>query len=192
MLKLHNPLGPYNFPWFNKISEILSSCNFSNLWKEQSQYTTKRLLKCTIFDTLTQLEQEKWLNNVNTNQYCFNYRIFKQNLVFEKYLTNLPFYYRLIFSKFRCKNNKLPVNRKRFDQEIIHRNCHLCQNRDIGDEFHYIFNCKFFSKERKQFIHSDFYTKPNTLKMQDLFNSQDELTLKNLCKFIAVIVKKID
>ena len=152
MLKLHNPTGIYNFPWFNKINEILSSCNFYNLWQDQNLYSTKQFLKHTIFDALDKLEQEKWLNSVNTNQYCFNYRIFKQNIVFENYLTKLPFYYRQIFIKFRCKNNKIPVNKNRFDKELLDRNCHLCQNNDIGDEFHYIFICKHFSKERKKFI----------------------------------------
>ena len=192
MLKLYNPTSIYNFPWFRKINEILQSCNFSNLWNDQSQYTTKQFLKCTIFDTLNHLEQEKWLETVNTNQYCFNYRIFKKNLIFENYLTDLSFYYRLIFSKFRCKNNKLPVNKQRFDKEILDRNCNLCQNRDLGDEFHYIFICKFFSKERKKYLDHNFCTKPNVLKMQELFNSQEKLTLINLCKFIAIIVKKFN
>ena len=77
MLKLHNPnSGIYNFPWLKKIYEILESCNFSNLFRDQQQYSTKQFLKRSIFDALTQSEQEKWLNDVNTNQFCFNYRIF--------------------------------------------------------------------------------------------------------------------
>ena len=195
MLKLHNPntnlLGAYNFPWFNKINEILSSCNFSNLWRDQNQYSTKLLLKCTIFDTLDHLEQESWLNNVNTNQDCYNYRIFKQNLNFESYLTNIPFYYRVILSKFRCKNNKLPVNKNRFNKEILDRKCYLCKSRDIGDEYHYILICKFFLNERRQYLDQHFYTRPNTMKLCELFNSENHSTLIRLCKFIAIIVKKV-
>ena len=193
MLKLHNPItGIYNFPWFNKIYEILESCNFSNLFRDQQQYSTKQFLKRSIFDALTQSEQEKWLNDVNTNQFCFNYRIFKQNLYFERYLIKLPFYYRQMFSKFRCKNNKLPVNKNRFDKKVVDRNCQLCQKQDLGDEFHYIFICKFFGKERKQYIDKFFYTRPNTQKMYHLFNSQNEQILTNLCKFIAIIIKKFE
>ena len=57
--------------WFAKISDILNSCNFSNLWNDQNQYTTKQYLKSTIFETLDSLEQSKRLNNVQTNQTCF-------------------------------------------------------------------------------------------------------------------------
>ena len=97
-----------------------------------------------------------------------------------------------MFSKFRCKNNKLPVNKNRFDKKVVDRNCHLCRKQDLGDEFHYIFICKFFEKERKQYIDQFFYTRPNTHKMYHLFNSEKELTLNNLCKFIAIIIKKFD
>ena len=190
MLQLYHPAGRYDFPWFRKIKEILTSCNFSNLWQDQSQYSTKQFLKSTIFDSLDNLEQEKWLENINSNQFCFNYRIFKQNLAFENYLITLPFYYRLIFSKFRCKNNKLPVNKNRFDKNVLDRNCSLCRKRDLGDEYHYIFICTFFSKERRHFLDSHYYERPNTLKMYELFNNQNVSTLIKLCKFIDIIVKK--
>ena len=97
-----------------------------------------------------------------------------------------------MFSKFRCKNNKLPVNKNRFEKKVVDRNCQLCQKQDLGDEFHYIFICKFFGKERKQYINKFFYTRPNTQKMYHLFNSQNEQILTNLCKFIAIIIKKFE
>ena len=95
-----------------------------------------------------------------------------------------------MFSKFHCKNNKLPVNKNRFDRNIVDRNCHLCDLHDLGDEFHYILVCIFFSQERKQFLDPYFYKNPNTLKMYELFNT-DTLMLANLCKFITIITSKI-
>ena len=193
MYQFHSP-DPYrvhHFQWFAKISDILNSCNFSNLWNDQNQYTTKQYLKSTIFETLDSLEQSKWLNNVQTNQTCFNYRIFKTSQNFENYLTLLPFQNRIILSKFRCKNNKIPANKDRFDH-TVDRNCNLCRKGDIGDEFHYIMLCNFFSAERKQYLAPYFYEKPNTIKFSELFNHESTSTLNNLCKFISCIVKKFN
>ena len=136
------------------------------------------------------MEKQQWLDEINTNRLCYNYRIFKKNLSFEKYLTDLPFLHRLNFSKFRCKNNKLPVNQNRFSKTEIDRNCQLCDSGDIGDEFHYLFLCQFFVNERKKFLIEYYYKNPNTLKMSELFNNDDHMTLINTCKFITIIMEK--
>ena len=189
MFKLHTS-GIYNFQWFNKLSQILDSCNFSNLWINQTQYTTKRHLKPAIFSSLDNLEKQKWLNEVNTSNFCITYRIFKQDLKFENYLIKLPFFHRLNFSKFRCKNNKLPINKYRFDKTNIDKSCQLCNIGDLGDEFHYLFKCKHFEKDRKLFLAEYYFKRPNTLKMNELFNLDDIKTLINLCKFIKIILDK--
>ena len=153
-------------------------------------YATKVYLKNSIFDALNSLEQEKWLHEVNTSQSCYNYRIFKQNLNFEGYLNNLPFIHRVNFTKYRCKNNKLPVNKYRFNRTDVDRNCQLCNVNDLGDEFHYLFVCDSFKSDRKIYLQEYFYKKPNTLKMEELFNDHNRNTLINLCKFIRIILNQ--
>ena len=192
MHKIHITKNYHDFKWFTKIEQILSSCRFSNLWRDQENYATKQLLKNNIFHELHNLEKQQWLEEVNTNRFCYNYRIFKQNLSFENYLTNLPFLHRLNFSKFRCKNNKLPVNLNRFSKTEIDRNCQLCHSGDLGDEFHYLLLCKFFVNERKNYLSEYYYKNPNTLKFNELFNNEDQNTLINTCKFIAIIMEKFN
>ena len=198
MYKLHSS-GAYTFQWFNKIEQILTSCHFSNLWQNQEAYiersdvdplATKAFLKSSIFEAISNFEQEKWLEDVNTNHFCYNYRIFKQNINFEMYLTELPFLHRTNFSKFRCKNNKLPINKFRLDRTDVDRNCQLCMSGDIGDEYHYLFLCNYFETERRNYLDEYFYKKPNTLKMNELFNSNQKNILINLCKFIGIILNK--
>lgn len=184
IFKLHSR-GSYFFQWPNKIKTLLDTCHFGNLWRDQENYSTKKHLKNAIFKELDRSEKENWLNEINNS--CFIYRIFKQNLSFEPYLVKLPFLHRLNFSKFRCKNNKLPVNL--FD-ENADKTCPLCNSGDLGDEYHYIFLCNSFSNERKLYIQEYFYSRPNTLKMSQLFNSQNLNTLIKLCKFIAIILEK--
>ena len=183
--KLHNS-GAYFFQWPNKIKTLLDTCHFANLWRDQENYSTKKHLKNAIFKELDNVEEQKWLNEINNSSSCLIYRIFKKNLDFEPYLTKLPFLHRLNFSKFRCKNNKLPVNK----YVSVSKICELCNSDDNGDEYHYVFLCDYFSNSRKTYLDRYFYTRPNTLKMFELFNNQDFNTLINLCKFIAIILEK--
>ena len=136
------------------------------------------------------MEQEKWLNEVNTNRFCFTYRIFKQNLNFEAYLIKLPFLHRLNLCKFRCKQNKLPVNKHRFDKNNVDITCKLCNSGDLGDEYHYLFLCNTFNNERKLYLTEYYYKRPNTMKMCELLNINQMNTLINLCKFIRIILDK--
>lgn len=192
MFQLHkNPNPLYNFQWFNKIEQVLSSCNFSNLWRDQENYSTKKLLKNSIFKTLNNLEQQNWLDSVNNNRLCYNYRIFKLSLSFEQYLIELPFVSRVNLSKFRSGNNKLPANKHKFNV-TADKSCPLCNTGDLGDEFHYILICNFFLNDRKKCINSDYYNPPNTLKMSELFNNNCCETRAKLCKFISIILKKFN
>ena len=104
MFKLHNT-DAYSFTWFKKIKQILDSCNYGHLWHE----VNKSQFKKNLFKALDNLEYENWFNNVNTSNQCYIYRIFKKDLCLEPYLMKLPFPLRISLSKFRCKNNKLPI-----------------------------------------------------------------------------------
>ena len=70
------------------------------------------------------------------------------NLMFEKYLQVLcKKDYRYLLSKFRCRANGLPVNKGRFYASLTDElHYTLCSSSDIGNEFHYIFVCPFFTK----------------------------------------------
>ena len=154
MFKLHNSEA-YHFKWFEKIKQLLDSCNFGHLWLEQTG--NKGQFKRNIFAALDNLEQQKWLNEVNTSNFCHTYRIFKQELNLEPYLIKLPFQHRINLTKFRCKNNKLPINKFRFDNTNVDKSCQICSSNDIGDEFHYLFSCDFFKSERKMFLLEYYY-----------------------------------
>ena len=80
-----------------------------------------------------------------SNRICTNYRMFKNELVYEKYLQILCQKEAIALSKFRCRTHRLPVNKGRFDANVVDDlQCPLCTPTDIGDEFHYIFVCPFF------------------------------------------------
>jgi hypothetical protein len=50
--------------------------------------------------------------------------------------------------------------------------CDICNLNNIGDEFHYLFECTFFEHERKKLlVPFDVLKNPNTVKFYDLFNN---------------------
>ena len=55
-----------------------------------------------------------WYNYIFELSKYLNFRIFKHNHGFENYLTLLPTFLRISFSKFRCTNHKLPIEKGRF------------------------------------------------------------------------------
>ena len=57
------------------------------------------------------------------------------------------------FCRFRLNNHKLPIEYGRWNnipREL--RICNLCNTADLGDEFHYLLKCDYFSEKRKTYI----------------------------------------
>jgi hypothetical protein len=55
--------------------------------------------------------------------------------------------------RFRTTNHRLPVEVGRWKKFIReNRFCHLCSRRELGDEYHYIFECTEFINERKLYF----------------------------------------
>ena len=57
------------------------------------------------------------------------------------------------FCRFRLNNHKLPVEHGRWNnipREL--KNCNLWNTEDLGDEFHYLLKCDYFSETRKTCI----------------------------------------
>ena len=94
-------------------------------------------------------------------------------------------------SKFRCLSHKLPIEKGRFlNSERNERICSLCNKNELGDEFQYLFNCDFFSRNRVKFLPLWSYQCPNTIKFEKLMISDDRTVLTKLALFIRIILAK--
>ena len=142
--------------------------------------------KVRLFDMFIQ----EWRAATWSNRICTNYRMFKDNLMLEKYLQVLCKKDYITLSKFRCRSNGLPVNKGRFDASLTDElHCTICSSDDIGDEFHYIFVCPSFNKERLLYLPSSLTaSRPSALHMAKLFNSTNACHLKKLAKFVRIIM----
>ena len=90
---------------------------------------------------------QNWASELFDSSKCLNYRMFKINFEYENYLGILEYNisHRIVFTKFRCRNSKLPIetgSHNNVPREL--RICLKCNSNTIRDEFHYLFVCSFF------------------------------------------------
>ena len=95
--------------------------------------------------------------------------------------------------QFRLTNHNLPIETGRWKNVTIqNRICPLCNNFDIGDEFHYICTCTFFKNERNRFLPSFCQSKPNIYKLLKLLNSKKACVLRRISIFCSLIMNFAD
>jgi hypothetical protein len=184
--KLHDH-AEINSSWINMVKNTITGCGFNYIWT--SQTTNHPWVKTNVKLRINDQFVQNWNSNVFNSSSCTNYRIFKSEFKLENYLLRLPHKYAISLCRYRLSNSRIPIVTGRyFNISYDDRICTLCNANIIGDEFHYIFECKFFKLPRSKFIDHNYYFNPNSYKMHQLFNSENTQTLINLSKFIKEIL----
>ena len=171
-LSLSNIEGK-NFIWLSSVNGILNECGLAYIWNTQTFQNTKWLklnIKQTLIDQFIQL----WSSLIQNSPKALNYRIFKEQLKTENYLHTLDDNCLFEFCKFRTLNHKLPIEYGRWHN--IARNMHfrnLCNQNEIGDECHYILECKFFNSIQKDYIDTYFIKRPSAIKFGHLMKTKN-------------------
>ena len=175
--------------WLRCIYSVLCCNGLNNIWQQQCVNISYVWLKSKIKLSLSDTFMQNWWTDVVTMSKCSNYRYFKTNFSYENYLDVLPNDLKIAVCRFRCRNSKVPVESKHY---ILDGNsfCKLCSSNEIGDEFHYLFNCKYFDHDRKKCMPKYFYCYPHVAKMETLFNLKHP-HLQKLAKFIKIIVNSL-
>ena len=190
MFKLHSA-NTISFSWCIYVENILSTTNFQDLWNNQSKYDTKKYFKKDIFKVLDSNTHKEWCQDLLSSPKCLNYRIFKVTPQFESYITDsrLSTVQKIALCQFRCGSTRIPVNNFNFSNNPNEKLCPVCKNGQIGDEFHYIFECTKFRVQRRLYLERYYWDFPSTLKMEQLFNDSSKKSLVNLAKFCHEIIK---
>lgn len=177
----------FHSSYINSIKNTLNHCGLNYIWLNQNVHN-QTWLKNHILQNLKDQFTQTWLSDIWNSNSCINYRIFKTSFNIEPYLIKLPRKDSINLCRFRSGCNKLPIITGKF-QSIDRENriCPFC-NSDVGDEFHYIFICKYFNSLRLKFLPQYFLKGANSLKMEQLFNSSNHKTLKNLAFFTKEIM----
>ena len=177
--------------WLNCIKAILDDCGLSYVWISQ-EMRNKMWLKNYVKQNLKDQFLQRWKSDVENSSKSLCYRIYKTNFGYEKYLDLLNNKDRQILCKFRICNHRFPIETGRWERVPREdRTCTLCNNNQIGDEFHYLMECKMFCVERKQYLGNYFCKNVNVLKFETLLNSHNTRKLRNICKFLECINKKV-
>ena len=141
MLILHNT-NTINCNWVSFIHQTLNNLGISNVWLLQAQGVSFNWLKCKVNRMAKDHFLQEWSTNVYNSSKCLNYRIFKTSHIFENYLVFLPQKYRKMVTKFRCRNNRMPVEIGSYTGVVRElRFCDKCNEQQLGDEFHYLLYC---------------------------------------------------
>ena len=190
LLKIHNNSNnTHENSYLKFIRSCLIEVGLPNLWNSQDVVGINfSWFKSHVNQRLKDLFIQDWYSHIDNDSIFTNYRLFKTSFKQEDFLKFLPNDCAITLVRFRTTNNCLPVNTLRYENIDRHdRLCTKCNTNDIGDEYHYLFICPFFKKKRIELL-PKFYTKrPNTVKYNDLFNSENKTLLLKLKHFICIL-----
>ena len=68
------------------------------------------------------------------------------------------------------------------------RKCTLCNDNELGDEYHYIFVCDNFNNERNLLLPKYYTKRHNMLKFNVILNCKNRKTLNNFSRFINIVI----
>ena len=181
--------GSLKSAWWANICKTLNECGLGNILNTHPSILNRNYTKAIIKDRMSAIENQEWHSEVMNSGHCTNYRIFKISLKFETFLTTLNQKNATDLTRFRCGNHKLPIAVGRYTGiPKTERLCNLCDAKSLGDEFHYIFQCTTFKKERSTYVNEKFLKHPSTLTMEILFTSEDPTSLSKLATFCSIIM----
>ena len=183
-------LGIYNSPWLSFVKSTLLSAGFGYVRRDQKIPRTLEYFKKVFKTRLKDQYLQTWTDDVAPNAKCINYRMYKSDISLEFYITFLPMKLKTVFSRFRCRNHKLPVETGIYKNiPISGRVCVKCTQSEIGDEFHYIFNCPFFADQSGTYLPKYCHIHPSAPKFKSIMN--DKTKLRSLANFIKIILESV-
>ena len=182
----------YKSPYLAFIESTLNGLGLSGMWLNQfDQNVSLSWFKAKIKQSLRDQYIQQWRTDVDRKEIFYVYRLYKPVFKYEQYFVKLPSNLVYPFLRFRTLNHKLPIQSGR--KSHIPRNerlCPKCNMQDIGDEFHYVLVCPYFTEMRKKYIALKYYQKPNTIKFLYLFCDSKRRQLVKLAIFVNMIMKE--
>ena len=95
--------------WITYVQNILNGCGLQYIWYSQGYNININWLKEYSLMIYKDQFQQEWHDSIHNSNKCLVYRMFKTEFRFEKYLTSIPFKLQNLFTKFRCRSTRLPI-----------------------------------------------------------------------------------
>jgi len=172
--------------WLEHVQTILNDCGLTDVYINPHPYSQQWL--CSQVERIqTDHFLQAWNLDIKNSSKGLYYQYFKSSPMFEKYIL-LPKSISIPLLKFRTTNHHLPVECGRWlGIPRLERTCKLCNSPSVADEFHYMFRCQFFTKDREQFIPTKYSKWPNLITFSRLMNIVKIKDLKKLATYINSI-----
>ena len=123
------------------------------------------------------------------SQKFINHRVFKFEHKFEKFYNTLDGKVLQSIINIRFGNNHLPIEKGRWSGiERSERKCKMCFLNEVGDEFHYLFRCNAFDKERTHTLTMSQCRNPHIYTFRNM-NTNSTKKLIKLAKFLFIVMK---
>ena len=176
--------------WSSEIHKIFVDLNMENVYEN--------LLSVNLGTAKNELHrscQNLWKNEIRNVSKLRTYCLFKENFETEPYVYKIhDRRKRSLISQFRCGILPLKVETGRFSQiPLEFRLCTFCSLDKIEDEFHFFFDCNFYSDFRIEFYDKIIDVYPY---FPDLNNSDrlklcmNNVLIKDTANFISKCVEK--
>lgn len=132
-----------------------------------------------------------WHHNLETKSFSSSYRVFKTDFGREQYLEQLIKGDRLLVTKFRSCNNRLPVNVGRYQGVSREdRVCNMCNAEVEGEEFHVLFECTDMEIVRLGNMYiANYINRPTQFKYVLFMQSISSNVIKKLSLFLRMMLR---
>jgi hypothetical protein len=169
--------------WSKKVRNLLSTLGFAYLWND-SNITDIQIRD--IIQRIYDQHLQQWCFELNSSSKLESYKLFKNDLIQEKYLSCVDnVKHRIALSRFRCSAHKLAIEEGRFRNiERSQRICTKCNMNQVESEYHFLLVCPFYIELRRKFLPRYFCAWPNIHKFKSIMMSSKKATIVNLAKYI--------
>lgn len=178
--------GLFTSPWLNHIKSICNNCGLSGVWLTQN-VIDPRGFKLAVERQLKDQWVTQWNEHLTNKAICSTYRTYKSVFCIEDYLLKLEKGDRIIMTKLRAGNNKLPVitgRHRNINRE--ERICTKCNDNVVGDEYHLLFVCQNedLVRLRNEYISHFYRQNPTQNKHILLMSNSNKKIMMGLVKFL--------
>ena len=173
--------------------KTLIEIGLPGVWDNQKTINMdKSWFKTYIKTTLQNQFIQSWQGILDNAGIYTIYRMIKPTFIQSPYIKILINSCTIPIIRYLTTNNNLPVNVFRYaDIDREDRICIKCNQRDIGDEFHYLLICPFFNQKRAEMLPKKYTKRPNAITFQAILNTSNKNTLLKLKHFICHINKEL-
>ena len=159
-------------------------------------WDSKTVVNADLFKKVVEIRlKDQWITTWNANlvakSVCSSYKIYKHIYCLEEYLVKLNKANRILLTKLRASNNKLPITVGRYNNiRREDRVCEKCNDNVIGDEYHVLLVCKNeeIARLRNKYIPRYYRDRPSQFKYTSLMQTSNVNELKKLALFVKTVL----